>query len=398
MRVPFTVTRGAIVAATLLLLWRVIHVNAALYGDDGRPLPRFPAPGVAGEPAAQASAAAAALRDNAAEVGALLVIAAAHERAGDLRQAERAYESARRIAPIDRDVLQAAAAFELRHGRLARGLADLDRLAEHYPETRDRIFPLLAQMLSAGPSAAALHALAASGAGWMGPFIEACCARGVDPGALAPLLMKRVSAGKAQPAEAACVTERLRLAGRWDAAYQVWLNTLPRDRLADVGFVFNGSFEHAPSGVGFDWMSTRSTQRESGHAVEYPLTSGAAGKRALLVTYNGKRQTSPAIRQYLALVPGRYELSGLARLDALHSVRGLQWTLRCAQAEGHAAAFGVSERFLGSGEWRRFAFEVVVPVSCPGQVLQLEPVGLDEGTTYLAGKAWFDDLRLAHAR
>ena len=43
-------------------------------------------------------------------------------------------------------------------------------------------------------------------------------------------------------------------------------------------------------------------------------------------------------------------------------------------------------------------FEAVVPEGCPGQVLQLEPVGMDEGTTFLAGTAWFDDLRLTRRR
>ena len=193
------------------------------------------------------------------------------------------------------------------------------------------------------------------------------------------------------------MTEKLRAAGRWEQAYQVWLNTLPRERLADVGYVFNAGFEHAASGVGFDWMPSRGAERETGHAVEFAATRGAGGKRALRVTYNGKRQAVPAIRQLMALPPGRYELSGRGRVDSLNSVRGVQWTLRCAAAD-EAPPLAASERFLGSSEWRPFTVELAIPRDCPGQVLQLEPVGMHEGTTFLSGTAWFDDLRLARQR
>ena len=72
-------------------------------------------------------------------------------------------------------------------------------------------------------------------------------------------------------------------------------------------------------------------------------------------------------------------------------MRGIQWTLRCI--DERRSVLGASPRFLGSGDWEPFAFEVDAPARCPGQVLQLEPVGLNEGTTFVSGKAWFDDLR-----
>jgi hypothetical protein len=117
------------------------------------------------------------------------------------------------------------------------------------------------------------------------------------------------------------------------------------------------------------------------------------GRRALRVTWTGKRGAGPAVRQYLALEPGRYELTGLARPEALQSVRGVHWTLRCSGEKG--AQLGATPRLLGSSEWERFNVAVQVPGQCVGQVLQLEPVGLAEGTIFVSGKAWFDDLRIA---
>jgi hypothetical protein len=381
--------RAGSVAIAFLLAWRIITVNAVLYDEGGRPQ----LPGVAaGEPAARAEL-SAALRGNPGEVAALLVLAADLEMAGDAAGAARAHEAALAIAPIDRDTLRLAAGFFLRQGRTQDAIAQLARLAEYHGQN-DAVFPVLAKLLVARDPG--WNALAERSPPWLGAFIVAGCRQGTDPALLAPLLQKRVAARRALAAEIDCVTEKLRESGQWEAAYQVWLNSLPRERLADVGHVYNGGFEQAASGIGFDWRTPPGQERQAGHAVEFASSSGGAvGKRALRVTYNGKRQAGPAIRQFMVLPPGRYELGGLARGEGLNSVRGVQWTVRCAGREARAAALGSSERFIGSSEWRPFGFAVIVPQDCPGQVLELEPVGFLEGTTYVAGSVWFDELRLA---
>jgi hypothetical protein len=211
---------------------------------------------------------------------------------------------------------------------------------------------------------------------------------------LVPLLLQRVSLGRAKPDETSCVIDRLRDADRWPQAYQVWLNTLPRERLSDVGFLYNGSFELAASGLGFDWRPSHARERDTGHTVEMPQTAGVAGKRALRVSYNGKRQSGTPILQYVALEPGRYEMTGLAHPQSITAGRGVQWTMRCVRAGRQQAVLAASERFVGSSEWRRFTYEITVPPDCPGQVVQLELVGAAEGAVYLAGLAWFDELML----
>jgi hypothetical protein len=379
--------RAGILAIGLLLAWRIIVVNAVLHDDNGRP--RLPAD------AADAASLGAILRANPAEVAALLVLAQQHERAGDLERAAGAYEAALAIAPVDRDVLRYSAAYSLRHGRVAEAAAQLDRIATQFGEY-ERTFPVFMQLAAARDPGWAR--IVERDPAWLGAFILAACRQPLDPALLSPLLQRRVASGRAQAAEVGCVTEKLRAAGQWDAAYLTWINTLPRERLADLGNVYNGGFERPASGVGFDWRVAQGSDRQLGHALDFLPTAGVRGKRALRVTYSGKRQSAPAIEQFLALQPGRYELGGLARMDSLNSVRGLHWVVRCVDAGGARRAIGSSERFLGSSEWRSFASEVVVPPGCPGQVLQLEPVGLDEGATYLAGTAWFDDLQLVRRR
>lgn len=386
--------RFAILALSLVLLWRIIHVNAVLYEDTGRPrLPALPAFGESAA-ASQREAFVEVLRENPAQVAALLMLAREYERDSNTQEAARAYNAAVELAPNDREVLGAAAEFFLRSGNVGEALVLLGRLVDNFPQSRESAFPVLGQILASRRHTQAWDAVVARDQNWIGAFILASCNRGVDPSILAPLHMRRVASGKAAPAETACLVDRLRLAGRWAQAYQVWLNTLARERLADVGFVFNGGFEYAPSGIGFDWMPSKRPEREAGHVVDISTTLGAVGKRALRVSYNGKRQAGNAIAQFLALAPGRYQLSGLGRPEGMKLGRGVQWTLRCVSEGKPEAPIARSERFLGSGEWRRFAFDVTVAASCPGQILQLEPAGADEGAAYLAGTVWFDDLVL----
>jgi len=384
--------RFGLVALSLLLLWRILHVNAVLYEDTGQP--RLPAASSFAAGTSERDVLFGLIRENPAQVAALLVLARDFERQSNAKEAARAYEAAYQLAPNDREVLGATAEFHLRSGNVAAAVGLLGRLAESYPETRERVFPVLAEILASRQHTQAWDAVVARGQDWIGPFVLASCNRGVDPARLVALHLKRIAAVKVASQETACLVDRLRVAGRWDEAYQLWLNTLSRERLADVGFVFNGGFEYVPSGIGFDWMPTKRPEREVGHTVDLVSTLGAVGKRALRVAYNGKRQGGIPIAQFLALAPGRYVLSGMARVDGVKAGRGVQWTVRCVSGEKFAAPLAVSERFVGSSEWRRFSTELTVARTCPGQVLQLENVGADEGITYLAGTVWFDDLVL----
>jgi hypothetical protein len=381
-----------IVIAALLLAWGVLRVNVVAYDDAGRP--RLPDPSRE-DAGGDRALLARVLRDNPGQVDALLFLAREHERAGDLNKTRRAYQAAFELAPTDREVLGSASEFFLRQGATAEAMVALDRLVESYPEARERAFPVIAQLLAERREPATWEKISARKPAWTGEFIVSSCRQGVDPAQLVPLLLERIAQGRSTPEEAGCVVDRLRDADRWQDAYQVWLNTLPRERLVEVGNIFNGSFEYASSGVGFDWRPSNSRERDSGHVVEISPAAGATGKRALRVSYNGKRQTGMPIAQYLALVPGKYEMTGLAKPQTITAGRGVQWVLRCVKGGKAGAPLASSERFIGSSDWRRFAFEVAVPADCAGQLLQLEIVGSAEGgAVYLAGTAWFDELVL----
>ena len=374
--------RGALFVVALALLWRIVAVNAVTYGNTNTPVLHVP-----GEGAGRKAALLAEIAANPASPALLVALGAEQERAGESQAASRSFASALTIAPIDRAALQAAASIDAREGRTTEAVGRLDRLLTFYSDTREWIFPLLLQWLAVPDARKAIESLALEPSSWMGAFVTTACAR-ADPIAAGALLERRLAAGLAGKDEVRCGIDGLRKAGHWDAAYQLWLNSLPRERLADVGNVFNGGFEFVPSGLGFDWMAD---ERPPSHALDFPMGSGRVGQRALRVTWSGKRIAGPAIWQYTHLPPGRYELAGLVRLEGLQSVRGIQWSARCAGEP--RVPLGSSRRFLGSSEWEEFAFRIEVPAGCAGQLLQLEPVGLNEGTVFVSGKAWFDDLR-----
>jgi len=249
--------RAAIVVFALALVWRVLHVNAVLYDDNGRP--RLPAVGQnsAAEANVDRETLRQALRSNPGQIDALLMLAGGYESSGDAKQASRALDAAYQLAPDERNVLAAVAEFQLRQGDVARALPLLDRLVDTYPEMRPGAFEILGQLLSEGREPATWKKILARNPAWLGPFIVSSCERGMDPAILVPLLLERAQSSRSPTPESACVIDRLRVNDRWQQAYQVWLNTLPRERLSEVGFVFNGSFEFAPSGQGFDWRPTR---------------------------------------------------------------------------------------------------------------------------------------------
>lgn len=381
--------RLAFLAAGLLLLWRILEVNLVHYDPSGRPRLGSAGTGASLERSSEIQALRDALDDNPAESAALLMLARDSEARGDTDGASRAYRAALEIAPYDRDGLLLAAAHFLRHDEPL-GVEVLARLATQYPETRDRVFAALASLLVSGTQREAVSRLLSRKPAWFGAFVLDACARGVDPAVLAPWL---AAGGGARP-ETDCAVDRLRSAGRWEAAYQLWLNSLPREQLRHVGFVFNGGFEREPAGAGFDWVLQQRPEREAGHAASVLQTLGAADKRALRVIYNGNRQVGSPVEQYLALAPGQYTLSGMVRHDGIKALRGVHWTVRCVRDGKPQGVIAASERFLGSSEWRRFTAELRVAESCDGQLLRLEPVAEEGTVAFVSGTAWFDELRI----
>src|SRR5260370_33712399 len=94
--------RVAVAAVALAILWRVIHVNAVLYEDTGRPrLPASPATKIGAAPSDR-EVLVAQLRENPGQVAALILAGREAEGRGGFDEAARAYAAACPLAPLGR--------------------------------------------------------------------------------------------------------------------------------------------------------------------------------------------------------------------------------------------------------------------------------------------------------
>ena len=127
----------------------------------------------------------------------------------------------------------------------------------------------------------------------------------------------------------------------YEIAYYSWLQFLPPDQLTSTGRLYNGSFELAPSGAPFDWVF----KKGAGVNIKFAPRPDRERQKALLIEFGpGRVDFSGGITELVLLPPGEYRLEGTYKADLI-SQRGLQWSVRCADA---STPIGVSTTMNGS--------------------------------------------------
>ncbi|MDO8862429.1 hypothetical protein Q6D67_12030 [Haliea sp. E1-2-M8] len=410
------VWRGALLVLALLLAWQVVAINMAEHhleqaaaGDRdaveralwwrpdnpraqalmGRWLIRD------GEWAAAESWLQRAVEGNPADARPLVDLASLRARQGEQALADDMMDAAHRLMPVDPRVQRAIGAYWLERGEVKRGIAHLATALSGDRSLAADVFPLLLLAAETPELQSALAPYTREPPGWWQAFIRHVARDAASADTLGTLVGMRQTAAVA-PLEAwerEAWLQRLRRDGQVGEAYLQWVNGLDAGALQELGYVFNGSFERPLANSGFGWFS--STPRNAGFSIATGTTYGVVGQRALRVTFSGKRARFNHLYQQVFLGPGEYTVSGLARPDGLQARRGLQWRLHCSS--GGNQLLGESELLLGSGDWRRFEFNVAVPADCPGQILRLYSAGNREVDHEFNGGIWFDDLRLVLA-
>jgi hypothetical protein len=173
----------------------------------------------------------------------------------------------------------------------------------------------------------------------------------------------------------------------YDLAYYAWLQFLPPAQLSKTGYLFNGSFETASSGLPFDWVFTKT----AGATTRIAMRADAAGEHALALDFGPGRVNFRGIRQLIVLAPGNYQFQGKHKLDIV-SQRGLKWGVICA----NGTLIGESPLANGSRPgWREFEFSFTVPSSnCPAQYVQLSFDARSASERFISGSVWYDDFRI----
>ena len=173
-----------------------------------------------------------------------------------------------------------------------------------------------------------------------------------------------------------------------EAAYNAWLQFLPKAELDTLGLLTHPNFEQDPTGLAFDWQIARGL-----NSVAEFLSLGTQSERSLHVSFGGGRVQFPEVSQVVLLPAGKYRLEGKLR-GSIIAKRGLRWQLRCTSG---SRILGETDMLMGqSPQWRTFRLEAVVPQTddCRGQTLRLFHDSRSASEELISGEAWFSGLHL----
>jgi hypothetical protein len=225
-----------------------------------------------------------------------------------------------------------AADFWLRQEQIDKALAHWSVALRLKPPIRDRLYPLMLQLLENSATRPVFVTLLQDPPEWWDDFFAYVANQAITLDTLR-MVYKMRSGDSYSPslAERSAFMRRLEREKQWLELYFAWLSSLDSQQLGVLGNVYNGSFElpFTDTKVGFDWRAPKVT----GVTVETAPTYGIRGNKALHVVFQGLRVHFQHLYQYLLLNPGKYQLRGWVRPEGLQTERGLQWTVGCVDGE-----------------------------------------------------------------
>ena len=177
----------------------------------------------------------------------------------------------------------------------------------------------------------------------------------------------------------------------YELAYYTWLQFLPPEQLSRTGFLANGSFEVAPSGLPFDWVISKGS---TGVTTDITLRPELDGEHALYLEFGPGRADFRGVSQLLMLAPGTYELKGHYKGEIIGR-RGLQWSITCAGSARDP--IGESRMFLGTARtWTDFLIPFTVPdADCRAQKLRLSLTARSASERLVSGSIWYDKMQIS---
>lgn len=318
------------------------------------------------------------------------LLAATHDRSGEIDVAAQLYAIASAHAPRDRHAHAWLADYYAKSGDHALMLNHVDELMRMMVRGQSQLFPAVAALIPEPQSRAILiRFLGDEAPPWREQFLRWLAAQPGAVEALAAVFSPLLRARKPlSDGERLAWIDGLVRAGQSGPAYALWAEGLPPEKRGQLGNVHDGGFESPADNNGFGWHISR----VAGASIRQEATAGALGAQALVVEFHDQRVPFDHVRQSLALPSGHYKLSGRVRLDALRNERGLKWVLRCPDA----SEFAATTSFKGSSNWRDFELDFSVPsTNCTIQTLQLRLDARIKPEQMIGGRIWFDDLRIA---
>ncbi len=176
-----------------------------------------------------------------------------------------------------------------------------------------------------------------------------------------------------------------------DQAVLVWQQAADRFRLTSYlpspnNLVVNSTFSLDVLNAGFDWQY----QKQSGVALTLDPADFHAGRRSLLINFDGPGINDAGIYQFIAVQPNTtYTFSGYYKSNELQGAGGPHFTIQDMYSQ---AVYFESEELKESGFWKSVDGEFTTSADCKLIVLRVRrlPAG-----SPIRGKLWIDDFRLA---
>jgi hypothetical protein len=269
-----------------------------------------------------------------------------------------------------------------------------DALLRTSSQVSEYVMPVLLGMAESAQGRNDLKSAVLNNPPWRSNFLTAYAQYASDPRASLELIL--ATRETPTPPTTIDLTNYLNaLIGRkqYELAYYAWLQFLPPEQLSSTGFLFNGSFEIAPTGLPFDWVISEGT----GVTIDIVPRPDRDGQRALLIEFGYGRVEFRGIEQLTALPAGAYEFRAKYKGDILGK-RGLVWRVACVDAP--SPPIGESPMVTGaSPSWQDIKFSFIVPDrNCRAQHVRLHFDTRMSSEQLISGSILYDELSIARVK
>ena len=285
------------------------------------------------------------------------------EQAGQLDRAIRLMEEARRRRPAFDLTRIHLIGYYQRARRYPELLTEIDFVLRRNAQAAQIILPELAKLIGDPQGRVALASILARNPSWRAQFFEVAAAQpgnAADALTLLNLVQARRPPGGVG-LERGLYLHRLVQAGDHRRARAIWLQGLPAGERAKNDLLFNGDFRRITAPAPFGW-----TVRPEADGRADIVTVGTSVPYLDVVYYGGNEVI--LAEQQLALAPGEYRLSQLAKSDQQPTSGQVYWQLTCLPAGNEVGRLPATPL---RPQYSRTSTEFTVPSNCAGQRLAL---------------------------
>ena len=334
-----------------------------------------------------------ALRANPLDARALTLLGLIAERLGDEASADKLMRLAGARTWRDMGTQAWLLKHEIQAGDFEQAILHVDALLRTNPPFLEQTIPVLAAFTLDPRTFNVLASLLATNPPWRAEVLARLSAQLYDRGRLVQLYAAlKDSPYPPQTMELKPYLDRLIKDGQYAEAYQSWRGTLsPQQRTSDF-FLYNGDFAAPIDGLPFNWL----LYPGQGVNIQIVASPGKDKGRAVQLQFSGARVAPFTVGQLMLLPPGDYRFTGEVRAEDLHTQRGLQWQVSCANPPSSVLAR--SDLVASATPWKRFSLGFTVPPGdCRSQWLKLEIAARIASERQIEGQVWYDNLQIGQA-